>query len=136
MAGLIELALNDIFLKGLIPPTLENLAKLEWLDLSDNQLGKSVSRLRELRNISLLFLQQVKKVERKDCRRSWASWAGSRLPPWLVWPTSGGTAVPIAGSERSRAAGPKSAPSCTWERWWPLVVTRCSGRFTNACGVR
>ena len=40
---------------------------------------------------------------------------------------------PHRGSERSREAGPKFAPSCTWERWWPLVATRRSGRFINAC---
>ena len=40
------------------------------------------------------YQQSSKKDKgRKDCRRSWVSWAGSRLPPWLVWPPSAGTEV-------------------------------------------
>ena len=62
----IGLDLGGNLLKGLIPPELGNLAKLERLDLSRNRLGKSVSNLKDLRNIALLFLWQVKKVEREE----------------------------------------------------------------------
>ena len=44
-----------------------------------------------------------------------------------------GTGGPIGDGAPSGAVDHEYVPHCTWERWWPPVATRCSGRSTNVC---